>query len=66
MPAMVEAAEESAERLVDGGDLYAASVRPDFVSEAFIRSGGMTMLQAFDDKQRQARSSSASAPPVTN
>jgi len=56
IPAMVEAADKSAERLVAGGDLYAASVRPDFVSEAFIRSGGMMMLRASSDEQKPSAS----------
>ena len=52
IPHMVAAAERGAQRLVAGGRLYAASVRPDFVSEAYIRSGGLMMLQACDDGQK--------------
>lgn len=45
---IVQAAESVASRLIENGDLYIASVRPDFVSEGYIRSGGLMMLKPFD------------------
>lgn len=39
------AAETVARLLVEGGDLYIASVRPDFVSEGMTRSGGFMLLK---------------------
>lgn len=47
MPQFVGAAEDVASRLVDGGEIYIASVRPDFTSEGFIRSGGLMMLKEY-------------------
>lgn len=41
-------ADDAAARLVAGGALYAASTRPDFISEAYIRSGGLMMLREYD------------------
>lgn len=45
---IVQAAEGVASRLIENGDLYIASVRPDFVSEGYIRSGGLMLLKPFD------------------
>ena len=45
---IVGAAEAVVPRLVAGGDLYIASVRPDFVSEGYTRSGGLMMLKPYD------------------
>ena len=42
---MASPAEEVAERLLDGGRLFIASARPDFVSEGFVRSGGLMLLE---------------------
>lgn len=47
LPGITEAGEVVAERLVAGGDLFIASVRPDFVSEGIVRSGGLMMLRAY-------------------
>ncbi len=47
LPEITEAGEAVAERLVAGGDLFIASVRPDFVSEGIVRSGGLMMLRAY-------------------
>jgi len=44
---VVSVAEAVASRLVAGGELYMGSVRPDFTSEGFIRSGGLMMLQEY-------------------
>jgi hypothetical protein len=49
---MVETAEAVAFRLAEGGDLYIASVRPDFVSEGYIRSGGLMMLREYDSLRK--------------
>lgn len=56
VPDMVDAAERCAARLVGGGDLYVASARPDFVSEAYIRSGGLMMLRAFSGDEKPCAS----------
>ena len=48
LPGITHAAEAAALRLASGGNLYIASVRPDFVSEGFIRSGGLMMLREYD------------------
>jgi hypothetical protein len=48
LPDLEHAAEAAAGRLISGGDLYIASVRPDFVSEGYIRSGGLMMLREYD------------------
>ncbi|MCZ6633864.1 MAG: hypothetical protein O7G87_10695 [bacterium] len=48
VPQMVETAEAVAFRLAEGNDLYIASVRPDFVSEGYIRSGGLMMLKEYN------------------
>lgn len=48
LPDITRAAEAAVPRLLDGGDLYIASTRPDFVSEGFIRSGGMMLLREYD------------------
>jgi hypothetical protein len=45
--ALVTAAEAVALKLIDGGEIYIASVRPDFTSEGFIRSGGLMMLKEY-------------------
>lgn len=47
LPEITGAGEAVAERLVAGGDLFIASVRPDFVSEGIVRSGGLMMLRAY-------------------
>ncbi|MSS73123.1 MAG: hypothetical protein EXS64_16775 [Candidatus Latescibacteria bacterium] len=47
LPKITRAGEAVAERLVAGGDLFIASVRPDFVSEGIVRSGGLMMLKAY-------------------
>jgi hypothetical protein len=47
LPKIAEAGEAVAERLIAGGDLFIASVRPDFVSEGIVRSGGLMMLRAY-------------------
>jgi uncharacterized phosphosugar-binding protein len=51
MPRLIEAAETIASKLVAGGDLYIASVRPDFTSEGYIRSGGLMMLKEYKANQ---------------
>lgn len=45
---IVRAAEAVVPRLAQGGDLYIASVRPDFTSEGYVRSGGLMMLKEYD------------------
>jgi hypothetical protein len=45
LPEISQAAESAASRLIGGGDLYIASSRPDFMSEGYVRSGGMMMMQ---------------------
>jgi uncharacterized phosphosugar-binding protein len=47
LSSLVEAAETVALKLVDGGEIYIVSVRPDFTSEGFIRSGGLMMLKEY-------------------
>jgi hypothetical protein len=47
LPAISEAAETVAERLLAGGDLRIAGVRPDFVSEGYVRSGGLMLLREY-------------------
>ena len=42
---MASPAAEVAERLLAGGRLFIASARPDFVSEGFVRSGGLMLLE---------------------
>lgn len=49
---LTEAAEAVAPKLVGGGDIYIASVRPDFTSEGFIRSGGLMMLKEYNTDQK--------------
>jgi len=51
MQLLVETAEAVAPKLVAGGDLYIASVRPDFTSEGYVRSGGLMMLKEYDADQ---------------
>lgn len=48
MPQLIRAAEAVASRLVEEGNLYIASARPDFVSEGYIRSGGLMLLKEYD------------------
>jgi hypothetical protein len=48
LPTIVLTAEHAASRLLNGGNLYIASARPDFGSEGYIRSGGLMMLQEYD------------------
>ena len=50
MAQIVQAAETVAPRLMAGGDMYIASVRPDFASEGYIRSGGLMMLKEYHDQ----------------
>ena len=47
LPAISRAGEEVADRLVAGGELFIASVRPDFVSEGVVRSGGLMLLRQY-------------------
>jgi hypothetical protein len=47
LPGIARAAGPVAERLLAGGDLYIAGVRPDFVSEGYIRSGGLMLLREY-------------------
>ena len=44
---MSQAADKVAERLLAGGNLYIACARPDFVSEGFVRSGGLMLLKEY-------------------
>lgn len=55
LPDFTNAAECAASRLLDGGDLYIASVRPDFVSEGYVRSGGMMMLREYESGAPSSR-----------
>lgn len=45
LPQMARISDEVAGLLVDGGRLFIASTGPDFVSEGFVRSGGLMMLE---------------------
>ena len=45
LPAIAEAGERVAGCLVAGGRLFLASVRPDFVSEGMVRSGGLMLVE---------------------
>jgi len=47
LPRMIHPSETVASRLLNGGQLFAASVRPDFISEAYIRSGGLMLLKEY-------------------
>jgi len=47
LPAISRAGEDVADRLVAGGELFIASVRPDFVSEGIVRSGGLMLLRQY-------------------
>ncbi len=47
LPKIAQASEAVAERLVAGGELFIASVRPDFVSEGIVRAGGLMLLKAY-------------------
>ncbi len=47
LPTIAQASEAVAERLVAGGELFIASVRPDFVSEGIVRAGGLMLLKAY-------------------
>ena len=48
LPEIAAAGERIADRLAAGGRLFLASVRPDFVSEGFVRSGGLMLAQEWD------------------
>lgn len=54
MPKIVAMAEIVASRLIEGGESYIASVRPDFTSEGFIRSGGLMMLKEYQADQKMS------------
>ena len=45
LPEITEVGERVAGRLVAGGRLILASVRPDFVSEGMVRSGGLMLVE---------------------
>lgn len=45
LPEIAEAGERVAGRLVAGGRLFLASVRPDFASEGMVRSGGLMLVE---------------------
>ena len=45
MPQLARIGEEVAMLLLGGGRLFIASIRPDFVSEGFVRSGGLMLLE---------------------
>ena len=45
LPAISEAADQIAGRLATDGRLLLASVRPDFTSEGFVRSGGLMLAE---------------------
>ena len=45
LPPMALAGERVAALLLAGGRLFIASARPDFVSEGFVRSGGLMLLE---------------------
>ncbi len=45
LPHITRAAETVAARLLAGSELYIASARPDFISEGYIRSGGLMLLK---------------------
>ncbi len=45
-----ESAEDTAVKLVAGGNLYAAATQKSFQMEALGRSGGLTMLKTYSDK----------------
>lgn len=47
LPKITHAAGLAARLLADGGSFYLASVRPDFVSEGYVRSGGLMLLQEY-------------------
>ena len=47
LPQIAQASKIVATRLVNGGRLFAASVRPDFTSEAYVRSGGLMLLEEY-------------------
>ncbi len=49
MPEITRAADAVAERLVNGGNLYAAG-QEAFVIEAYVRAGGMMMLEPLTEK----------------
>jgi formylglycine-generating enzyme required for sulfatase activity len=51
---VIQAAEEAANRVKAGGDLYIASVRPDFVSEGMVRSGGLMLLKQYNSDPKLA------------
>ena len=52
LPKLVAAAEIVATKLIAGGEIYISSVRPDFTSEGFIRSGGLMMLKEYSANQK--------------
>ena len=52
LPAISEAADQVAGRLVADGRLLLASARPDFTSEGFIRSGGLMLAEEWTPETR--------------
>lgn len=48
LPSMTGPAEMVAKLLVEGGDCFIASVRPDFMSEGTTRSGGFMFLKEYE------------------
>ncbi len=51
---VIRSAEEAANRVKAGGDLFIASVRPDFVSEGMGRSGGLMLLRQYNSDAKLA------------
>ena len=56
LPAISEAADQVAGRLVTAGRLLLASARPDFTSEGFIRSGGLMLAEEWTPETRLSTS----------
>ena len=54
LPAISEAADQVAGRLAADGRLLLASVRPDFTSEGFVRSGGLMLAEEWRPQTRLA------------
>ena len=52
LPAISEAADQIAGRLATDGRLLLASVRPDFTSEGFVRSGGLMLAEEWRPQTR--------------
>ena len=55
LPKIIRASESCAQRLVQGGDLFIASVREDFIAEGIVRSGGMMMIKPYRDATKLSR-----------